>query len=110
MSVTVRAKFKVVGVNLAAASRTKPGVIYDAETRGYVDADGNAVEQASETWQQPTVVLTPVYPGQDASAEDKAFWEATPNGKLEMSVTNPDAAEFFELGEAYYLTFERAEA
>ncbi|MEH2068904.1 MAG: hypothetical protein V7K47_12210 [Nostoc sp.] len=43
-----------------------------------------------------------------SSEENKSFWQATPNGKLEMCVTNPKAKEFFEAGKEYYLDFTPA--
>ena len=55
------------------------------------------------------VKLSPVYPGNDALEEDKAFWKYTPSGSLEMTIDNPPAADLFEIGKAYYLTFEAAE-
>jgi hypothetical protein len=50
------------------------------------------------------VVMSPVYAGPDASEEDKAFWQSTPNGSLTMTITNPDAQ--LQAGKCYYLTFE----
>ncbi len=59
------------------------------------------------------VVLQPVVPPADdtkiTSAEDGAFWQATPSGKLEMTINNTAAAEQFQPGQSYYLTFERAD-
>lgn len=52
------------------------------------------------------VELQPVVAG--SPEENKAFWKATPSGKLEMWVSNPDAADFFEVGEEYYLDFTKA--
>lgn len=52
------------------------------------------------------VQLHPVYPGSDASQEDKAFWQATPNGSLNMHINNPPASDLFVPGDHYYLTFE----
>ena len=67
-----------------------------------------------ETYKYPgqKVVLMPVYAGEGAdpkvtSKEDGQFWEATPNGRLEMQVNNPVAAEQFQPGDRFYLTFER---
>lgn len=37
-----------------------------------------------------------------ADPENKAFWEATPNGKLEISISNPVLRDFFKPGKAYY--------
>lgn len=55
------------------------------------------------------VALSPVYPGQDASDEDKAFWTATPSGSLEMQIDNPNAAVIFEAGKTYYVDISPAE-
>lgn len=49
------------------------------------------------------IVLLPVMSN---SEENKAFWEYTPNGKIEMHVSNPDAQ--FEFGE-YYIDFTKAD-
>jgi hypothetical protein len=53
-----------------------------------------------------TVTLTPVTSGSD---ENKEFWQYTPSGKLEMNILNEAAEKYFEVGEEYYLTFEKAE-
>lgn len=107
----VRAKFKCNGINFTQQMVAKPGVTYDQEKRVYVDPDGEETKgQPYHTLDMPTVILNPVYAGADATPENKAFWDATPNGKLEMSITNGEAAEFFTLGKEYYLTFERADA
>jgi hypothetical protein len=58
------------------------------------------------------VKLGPVYAGPGAdpqvtSKEDGAFWQATPQGSLEMVIDNPDASEQFQPGDKFYLTFER---
>lgn len=43
--------------------------------------------------------------------ENKDFTTATPSGQLEISISKDvPAAEFFEPGKDYYLTFEKAEA
>ena len=60
------------------------------------------------------VVLNPVYAGEGAdpkvtTAEDGAFWQATPSGELKMTVNNIAAAEEFQPGNIYYLTFDRAD-
>lgn len=44
------------------------------------------------------------------SKEDGSFFEATPSGLLEMQVNNEAAAEQFQPGDRFYLTFERADA
>lgn len=39
--------------------------------------------------------------------ENDAFAKASPSGKCEISIANPPAAEFFEVGESYHLTFTK---
>lgn len=56
------------------------------------------------------VVLAPVYPqGDDSvtSKEDGAFFQATPQGELWMQVDNEVAAEHFQTGDKFYLTFDK---
>ncbi len=54
-----------------------------------------------------TIKLNPVSSG---SEEDKKFFAATPSGTVELGVVNPDAGNYFELGQAYYLDFTKAAA
>jgi len=42
------------------------------------------------------------------SEENKQFWKYTPEGKFEVTITNPNAVDFFEVGEEYYLDFTKA--
>jgi hypothetical protein len=53
-----------------------------------------------------TVTLHPVSSG---SEENKEFWKYTPSGKVEMMIKNEAAEKYFEVGQEYYLTFEKAE-
>ena len=50
-----------------------------------------------------TLNFTPVYG--TGSDENKAFWDATPSGSLQLGVVNPEAWKEFELGKEYYLDF-----
>jgi hypothetical protein len=50
------------------------------------------------------VVLSPVYSA-DPNSENHAFWAATPNGHLEMYVSNPQAWGMFTAGQEFYLDF-----
>lgn len=52
------------------------------------------------------VTFHPVTTGSD---ENKEFWQYTPSGNLEMTIKNEAAEKYFEVGEEYYLTFEKAE-
>jgi hypothetical protein len=53
------------------------------------------------------VTLNAVYGG---SAENVSFASATPSGKLEITVTNPNVIGQFKPGESYYLDLIPAEA
>lgn len=51
------------------------------------------------------VNMSPVINGSD---ENKSFSLYTPNGKIEMHITNPEACGFFKPGEEYYVEFKKA--
>ena len=55
-----------------------------------------------------TTFLTPVRKNSNNS-ENTSFWEATPIGKLEITITNPNTQGFFEAGKEYYLDFSKCE-
>ena len=55
-----------------------------------------------------TLNFTPVYG--TGSEENKAFWDATPTGSLQLGVVSQEAWKMFELGECYYLDFTPAPA
>jgi hypothetical protein len=45
----------------------------------------------------------------DAKETNKSWSAATPSGELKMSISNPAAVDFFELGKEYYLDFTPVE-
>jgi len=49
-----------------------------------------------------TYVLHAVY-GDEPGSENKAFWDATPQGEIRLSVVRPHGV--FELGQELYVTF-----
>ena len=51
--------------------------------------------------------LSAVYGG-TTNKEDNQFSEATPNGKLTMTISNPAAKGFLKVGKKYYLDFTEA--
>ncbi len=51
------------------------------------------------------IKMSPVISG---SEENKSFSIYTPNGSIEMHITNPDVMGFFEAGKEYYVTFAPA--
>ena len=54
-----------------------------------------------------TLNFTPVYG--TGGEENKAFWDATPTGSLQLGVVNQAAWKQFELGKTYYLDFTPAD-
>jgi hypothetical protein len=54
------------------------------------------------------VILTPVY-SPDPESENRAFWEATPQGTVNLVITNPAGAAVFEAGEEYFVDFTRSD-
>ncbi|HEX9711444.1 MAG TPA: hypothetical protein VGB52_02695 [Actinomycetota bacterium] len=48
------------------------------------------------------VDLHPVY-STDPESENKAFWDSTPSGHLQLTISNKPAAEIFVEGQEYYL-------
>lgn len=78
---TVRAKFKVKSITL---------------TPGWREGEGCLSQ----------IILEPVISG---SAENKAFFAATPLGKIEISTVNEKAAEEFNPGDDYYVDFTKAD-
>lgn len=79
----VRAKFKCMKI--------------EKQDVGY---DGNVKEMQ-------TVTLSPMY-STDPESENKKFWDATPQGQVQLGCINLEAAKFFELGKYYYLDFSEA--
>lgn len=74
----------------------------DAKTeRSYSkNADGTPIIQKD-------IELNPVMGG---SEENKAFWKASPSGKITLGCANLPAADLFEIGKEYYIDFTPAEA
>ncbi len=54
-----------------------------------------------------TITMNPVY-SPDPESENHAFWKASPNGELKMTISNPDAVGKLELGKEYYIDFAEA--
>lgn len=53
------------------------------------------------------IEMAPVY-SEDPKHENKLFWDATPSGRLEMTIRNETAAEVFVKNAEYYLDFTQA--
>lgn len=66
------------------------------------------VERKNQVWyssDKPTtaVVLTPV-----SGDENKTWAKYTPGGKIELTIDNPQAYDYFELGKTYFVDFSDA--
>lgn len=61
-----------------------------------------SVNEVTTTTYSERVNLSPVCGGQ-TSKEDNSFAQATPGGKLELSVDNPAVKGFFKPGRKYYI-------
>lgn len=53
--------------------------------------------------------LHPVYSA-DPTTENYEFWNATPNGSIDLWVTNPNGAAVFEQNKEYYVDFTPVES
>lgn len=84
---SVRAKFRVQTISRQMGVRP---VVADGATR-YEDCELR------------TVTLTPVT---GTKGENATFWQATPSGKIELSMVLASAVEQFDLGREMYVTFE----
>lgn len=90
----VRAKFRLSQWSASHISRLMRGV----DKRGAGEVDPRNYEYVEVR----TLTFVPVSDS-TTYAENKLFWDATPSGKLEMAVVNPEAWQQFELGKEYYL-------
>ena len=61
---------------------------------------GRMVDGVYEECIKVSIVLIPVG---DDSPENKLFWEATPQGRIEFTYMNPEALEELVLGREYYV-------
>ena len=52
--------------------------------------------------------LMAVYGGDNASDENKSFWQYTPSGNIKMNAIKQNVGEFFEVGQEYYVDFTKA--
>lgn len=89
---TVRAKFSVDEIRITRGSR-------------------KAVVDGKESWEScemRTVIASPVYGGGDPNHENTKFWQASPSGKLELSIINPEAWPMWEVGKQFYVDFTPA--
>lgn len=59
---------------------------------------------------QPTLLYDLEFvPVTGTSQENKKFWQATPSGSFKFQTVNKEAAEMFQFGHEYYVTFREAQ-
>lgn len=63
------------------------------------------VSQITRYHNSPNAVTVKMQPVYGNTEENKTFWQATPSGSIEMSITAEPAAKAFELGKEYYVDF-----
>lgn len=95
----VRAKFRLNSFTTEMHSAAKRD-----ENGNYIKEDGKYVYEQVE---KRTLNFTPVYSDVPGS-ENKAFWDASPSGSIQLGVVNQEAWKHFELGKEYYLDFTPA--
>ena len=86
---SIRAKFKVDAIDRRVYTR------YEQQPDG---------THAPKQVEMQSIALSPVH-ATDANPENKKFWGATPQGKIDLGVINPEAWSHFELGREYYVDF-----
>lgn len=60
------------------------------------------------SYQGGEIAMAPVY-STDPAHENRAFWDATPNGEIKLRINNQAAFDNFEQGAEYYVDFTKAE-
>jgi hypothetical protein len=95
-----RCKFSVNKIEFVKSS--KP--VLDENGQHAKDEKGTSLY---ETFKQPTVHLGAIYAPDDPQSENGRFWTATPSGSIALAINNPVGAEVFDVGEDYYVTFEK---
>jgi hypothetical protein len=71
-----------------------------ANKPGSLDTDGKKMSEQ--------VSLSAVYSA-DPESENYSFSKATPGAYLNMTISNPEAFDYFEEGKEYIVTFEKVE-
>ncbi|RUM06896.1 hypothetical protein EFR84_11445 [Rhizobium chutanense] len=56
-----------------------------------------------------SVATVSMFPVWEQDGVNKKWSQATPNGKLEMTITVPESVAQFELGKEYFLDFRPAD-
>ena len=56
-----------------------------------------------------TIVLSPVFGSYGDGKDNESWSKYTPAGKIELSITNPEAIEQFSIGKAYFIDFTPVE-
>lgn len=92
---SVRAKFKVDAVESSLWTKQ-------------IDPKGGYGPENMKKVEMKTIKMSPVSYSADNN-ENSAFWDASPNGAMQLGCINPEASSQFELGGEYYIDFTKAE-
>ena len=94
----MRAKFKVHSVETTYGEHQ---LVNDANPLNSIP------DISTKATKYEMVKMSAVY-SEDKNTEDNQFSEATPNGELTMTISNPNAFGFLQEGKSYYLDFTEA--
>ena len=93
---TVRAKFRLNSFTT------------ELHTMGYEKGEDDKPDYKKPILEEKrTLNMTPVM-SSDESPENRAFWQASPSGSLQLGVVNKSAWDQFVLGKEYYVDFTPA--
>ena len=68
------------------------------------------VERKDQMWYSAEKPITAVVLAAVTGEANKTWAKYTPSGKIELSIDNPDAYAYFEIGKTYFVDFNAAAA
>lgn len=68
------------------------------------------VERKNQMWYSAEKPITAVVLNPVTDDANKTWAKYTPGGKIELTIDNPDAYDYFELGKTYFVDFIEAPA
>lgn len=74
-----------------------------------VEHQHSNVNGVNETHAEIKMAPCDEYSPGGGTEENKSFAKWTPCGEIRLTISNPDAVSFFELGQPFYIDFSRAE-
>jgi hypothetical protein len=89
-AMSVRAKFRVLRVEITQISTRTPG------------------KDEYHATEMRTIILNPVY-SSNPESENAKFFASTPNGEIRLGTINPNAWSYFQIDKEYYIDFTACE-